>query len=179
MLEYARYFKNEFSELTGASSPQTSPGLHFCGVNDRVKFKHCYSQILNGIAHSCAYGLYTHCPWLWICLTSKYLAILNSECLLLEKVWLHLWAFGLSKLRGILRKEAVYHKIKITYNNITYKETSFSSLALLHKPLIWALNFCAPKIDKIMSNLLWNSPRKLLITFPNIWKMVYKHYSIY
>ena len=27
VLEYARYFKNEFSELTGASSPQTSPGL--------------------------------------------------------------------------------------------------------------------------------------------------------
>ena len=27
VLECARYFKNEFSELTEASSPQTSPGL--------------------------------------------------------------------------------------------------------------------------------------------------------
>ena len=26
MLEFACYFKNEFSELTGASSPQTLPG---------------------------------------------------------------------------------------------------------------------------------------------------------
>ena len=60
----------------------------------------------------------------------------------------------LSELRETLQKEAVYHKIKLIYNNITYKETSFLSLTLLHKPLIWALNLCAPKIDKIMSNLL-------------------------
>ena len=60
----------------------------------------------------------------------------------------------LSELRGTLQKEAVYHKIKLIYNNITYKETSFLSLTLLHKPLIWALNLYAPKIDNIMSNLL-------------------------
>ena len=98
-------------------------------------------------------SVFTHFPQRWKFLTSKYLDILNNECLLLEMVWMHVWIFGLSRLRGTLWKEAVYHKIKITYNNITYKETSFLSLALLHKPLIWALNLCAPKIDKIMSNL--------------------------
>ena len=58
------------------------------------------------------------------------------------------------KVRGTLGKEVVYHKIKLTYNNITYKETFFLSLTLLDQPLIWALNLCAPKINKITSNLL-------------------------
>ena len=50
---------------------------------------------------------------------------------------------------------------------ITYKET-FLSLTLLHKPLLWALNLCAPRTDKIMSNLLHNSPWKIGVTFPNV-----------
>ena len=145
-------FRNEFSELTGASSPQTSPGL--CdGVNGRGKFMHCHPQTLNWIEHFCTYFLYP----LSITLELSDLQLFGcfEQWMFAFRKGLIAWmGFSVSKLRGTLWKEAVYYKIKITYKSITYKETSFLLLTLLHKTLIWALNLCAPKTNKIMSNEL-------------------------
>ena len=98
-----------FSELPGPTSPETSPGL-WPGLNVRGKFKHCHPQILNRIGHSYTYVLYP----LYITYPLSDLQIfdiLNNECLLLEKVCLHVSSYGLLKLGGTLLKEAVYELI--------------------------------------------------------------------
>ena len=116
-------FRNEFSEFTGVSSPQTSPGL--CdGVNGRGKFMHCHPQTLKWIGHFSIYVLYQ----LSITLELSDLQLFGcfEQWMFAFRKGLIAWmGFWVSKLRGTLWKEAVYHKIKITYKSINYKETFF------------------------------------------------------